>query len=107
MQPLGAFLSTRAPPAMTMPKFPKWVEGSQFDERFFGYLDFLMSLLEEPAKGEKQLWDRLARLGLGRENTFNFKALSAQTQDALKDGLKEGAKPSGLNGFAPQRSYRT
>ncbi len=89
LQPLSAFLGTEAPPAKAMPEFPKWVEGSQFDERSFGYLDFMMSLLEEPAEGEKRLWDRIARLGLGPENKFDFEALTAQTQDALKEGVKE------------------
>jgi hypothetical protein len=89
LQPLSAFLGTTAPPARAVPKFPKWVEGSQFDERFFGYLDFMMSLLDEPAKEEKRLWDRLARLGLGPKNTFNFTALAATTQNAVKEGIKE------------------
>jgi hypothetical protein len=89
LQPLSVFLGTEAPSAKATPKFPRWVEGSQFDERFFGYLDFMMSLLEEPADGEKQLWDRIASLGLGPGNTFDFESLSAETQDALKAGVKE------------------
>lgn len=89
LQPLSAYLGTKGPPAKAMPEFPKWVEGSQFDERFFGYLDFMLSLLQKPAEGEKRLWYRLARLGLGPENTFDFTGLSAQTQAALKDGIKE------------------
>lgn len=89
LQPLSAYLGTKGPPAKAMPEFPKWVEGSQFDERFFGYLDFMMSLLKEPAEGEKRLWGRFARLGLGRGNTFDFAALPAQIQDALKEGTRE------------------
>lgn len=90
LQPLSAFLGAEAPPAKVVPDFPKWVEGSQFDERFFGYLDFMMSLLERPGAGEKALWDRLAHLGIGPENTFDFAALPSDIQDALKAGAKEG-----------------
>ena len=90
MQSLSAFLGTEPPPAKAMPEFPKWVERSQFDEGFFGYLDFMMSLLEKPGKGEKPLWDRLARLGIGLENSFDFAALPADIQEALKAGVKEG-----------------
>jgi hypothetical protein len=89
LQPLSAFLGTEAPVAKEMPEFPRWVEGAQFDERSFGYLDFMMSLLAEPAQGEKRLWDRIARLGLGQGNTFDFAALTTQTRDALKEGVKE------------------
>ncbi len=40
LQHLSAYLGTDAPPQAATPDFPEWVEGSQFDERFFGYLDF-------------------------------------------------------------------
>ncbi len=90
LQPLSAFLGTEARPAEAMPDFPEWVEGSQFDERFFGYLDFMMSLLERPGDGEEELWGRLARLGIGPENTFDYAALSPEIHEALKAGVKDG-----------------
>jgi hypothetical protein len=90
LQPLSAFLGTEAPPAQPMPDFPEWVEGSQFDERFFGYLDFMMSLLEKPGPGEEPLWERLARLGIGPGNTFDFAALPPEVQEAMKAGVREG-----------------
>jgi hypothetical protein len=90
LQPLSVFLGTDAPPAEPMPDFPVWVEGSQFDERFFGYLDFMMSLLERPGEGEQPLWDRLARLGIGPGRTFDYAAMPAEIQEALKAGVKEG-----------------
>ncbi len=90
LQPLSAFLGKTAPAAAPTPDFPVWAEGSQFDERFFSYLDFMLSLLEKPLEEETPLWDRFARLGLGPQNTFDFSALPAQTQDAMKAGIKEG-----------------
>ena len=90
LQPLSAFLGTEAPPAKAIPDFPMWHEGSQFDERFFDYLDFMMSLLGRPGQGEKALWDRLARLGIGPGNTFDFAALPLEIQDALTAGVEEG-----------------
>jgi len=90
LQPLSAFLGTQAPPARPSPKFPAWAEGAQFDERFFSYLDFMMSLLGRPGPGEEELWDRLARLGIGPGNTFDFAALPADIQEALKAGRDEG-----------------
>ncbi len=90
LQTLSAFLGEDAPPTPAMPRFPEWVEGAQFDERFFGYLDFMMSLLEKPGAGEQPLWDRLALLGIGPETTFDFAALPAEIQEALKAGRGEG-----------------
>jgi hypothetical protein len=90
LQPLSAFLGTEARPAEAMPDFPEWVEGSQFDERFFGYLDFMMSLLDRPGDGEEELWRRLARLGIGSGNIFDYAALSPEIQEALKAGVKDG-----------------
>ena len=90
LQPLSAFLGAEAPAAAPQPNFPKWDEGSQFDERFFGYLDFMMLLLGSPGEGEQELWDKLARLGIGAESDFDFAALPAEIQEALKAGVKEG-----------------
>jgi hypothetical protein len=90
LQPLSAFLGTEAPPAAPRPDFPEWAEGAQFDERFFGYLDFMMDLLGSPGEGEKELWDKLASLGIGPNGDFDFDALPKETQEALKAGVKEG-----------------
>ena len=90
LQPLSTLLGTEAPPAVPEPDFPEWAEGSQFDERFFGYLDFMVGLLGHPAEGDQKLWDDLARLGISPEGDFDFSALSKETQEALKAGVQEG-----------------
>jgi hypothetical protein len=90
LQPLSAFLGNKVPPAGPLPDFPRWVEGAQFDERFYGYLDFMMSLLKKPGEGEQALWDGLARLGIGPKGSFDVKALSPELLAALKTGAKEG-----------------
>ncbi len=90
LKPLSVFLGTEAPaPAPTL-DFPKWIEGSQFDERVFGYLDFILTLLEKPQAEEKTLWGRMARLGLGPENTFDLAALPPEIHEALKAGAGAG-----------------
>ena len=72
LQPLSTFLGKAPPRAAPTPDFPKWDEGAQFDERFFAYLNFMMSLLEKPGEGEQPLWDRLAGLGIGPGKSFDF-----------------------------------
>ena len=90
LQPLSAFLGEEAPAASAPPDFPEWDEGAQFDERFFAYLDFMMTLLGEPGPGEEALWQNLARLGIGNEADFDLSALPVETQAALQGGVKEG-----------------
>jgi len=90
LQPLSAFLGIEAPAAPAMPDFPKWVEGSQFDERFFNYLDFVMDLLKKPGQGEEALWQDLAGLNIGPGKTFSLDALSDEQEEALKEGVKDG-----------------
>ena len=89
LEPLSAFLGEEAPAASAKPDFPEWVEGSQFDERFLLYLDFIMDLLEKPGPGEDALWKDLARLGVGPGKTFRLDALPDETVRALKAGAKE------------------
>ncbi len=90
LQALSAFLGKEPPAASARPDFPQWDEGSQFDERFFAYLDFLMELLGNPGPGEEALWQDLARLGIGPGARFDFATLPAETQEALQAGVKEG-----------------
>jgi hypothetical protein len=114
LQPLSAFLGTEASPAAPKPDFPEWQEGSQFDERFFGYLDFMMGLLGQPAEGDQEFWDDLARLGIGPEGDFDFSALPNETQEALKAGVEEGfaeieafAKTSGTDPLGSAKTFGT
>jgi len=90
LQPLSAFLGEEAPAEPPRPDFPDWIEGSQFDERFFRYLDFVMDLLERPGPGEDALWRDLARLGIGPGETFRLESLPADRVEALQAGAKAG-----------------
>lgn len=90
LQPLSAFLGAEKPASAQMPDWPVWVEGAQFDERFFSYFTFMLSLLETPGEGEKPLWDNLTRLGMKPGHSFDIDVQSAEIQQALKAGVKEG-----------------
>ncbi len=90
LQPLSTFLGVEKQVSAQMPDWPAWVEGSQFDERFFSYFTFMLSLLETPGEGEKPLWDDLARLGIKPGHSFDITMQSAQIQQALKAAVKEG-----------------
>ena len=90
LRPLSEVSGRDAPPAPPPLEFPDWEEGSQFDERFFGYLDFMMTLLEEPVQGKQELWQSLSRLGIGPSGDFDFAALEPEIREAMKAGREAG-----------------
>jgi len=70
--------------------FPEWVEGSQFSEASFKYLDAVLKLLEKPAAGEKDLWDSFRKIGIGTREGFDFGVFDEETQQAIQQGVKDG-----------------
>lgn len=89
VQSLRVYMGGTVPPDASALNFPEWVEGAQFDERCFDYLDFLLSLVE-PVEEEQPLMKRLARIGLGSNKPFEIASLSPDIQEALKEGVKLG-----------------
>ena len=90
IQPLSAYLGKEKPAAVEPPVFPEWVEGAQFDERFFTYLDFMMRELKQPGEGEASLWARLGSIGIGTDALFDINALTPEVRTALKSGVEDG-----------------
>ena len=87
-QPLSAYLKQPAPPAAPTINFPK-INKELVKTGFFDYLDF--SLQFAPAgPEEKEIREKLARLGIGAGKTFDFKALSPEQKAAVVDGVKAG-----------------
>lgn len=89
LQSLSEYLNQPAPAGASVPDFPKWNEGDQFDAGFFKYFDFVLSLIQ-PVEEEKELMARFAQIGLGTEKPFDMDALSPEMQKALAEGIKEG-----------------
>jgi hypothetical protein len=90
LRPVHEVIGTDPPPAPRRPDFPIWQEGAQFDERFYGFLDFAMDLLGEPAPGREALWEPLGRLDIGPGHDFDLAALAPEIQEALKAGREAG-----------------
>lgn len=91
LKPLSAYADLPKPSASKLPEFPDWEEGAQFDERFFNYLDVVLSLIE-PADEDKPVWNRLARIGVGTDAHFDQSTLAPEVRTALKEGVAEGLK---------------
>jgi len=89
VEPLSAFLGTKAPSAAAAIDFPKWTEGAEFTVQSFDYLDFMLTLVKTPQE-EQALMKRFAKIGLGDEGKFDIKKFSPEIQKALEEGAKEG-----------------
>lgn len=89
VEPLSAFLGTKAPPAAAAIDFPKWEAGAEFNAQLFAYLDFMLTLVKTPEE-EQALMKRFAKIGLDGNGKFDIKKFSPEIQKALEEGAKEG-----------------
>ena len=69
--------------------FPIWVEGEQFSEASFKYLDTMLKLID-PIEKEKTLLEKFKKLGLGTKEGFDISNFDSETQEAIKQGVKDG-----------------
>ncbi len=88
VQPLSAYLKQPAPPAPPTIDFPK-IDNKLVKANFFGYLDFALQFASTTPE-EKEIRDKLARIGVGAGKTFDLKDLSLELKAAAGEGMKEG-----------------
>jgi hypothetical protein len=89
IEPLSAYLGTKAPTVPPAIDFPQWKEGEQFTVGAFNYIDFMLTLVETPQE-EQALMKRFAKIGLGTQDTFDINRFSPEIQKAIEEGVKEG-----------------
>lgn len=93
VQPLSQFLGQPAPPAAPDIDFikPLSPEEQRTSPEFFTILNFVLQFC--PAHpSETELMARFAKLGIGAGKTFDFKSLSPEAQQALRDGMADARK---------------
>ncbi len=88
VQPLSAYLNQPAPPAAPAIDFPK-IDKELVKSNFFEYLDFALQFAP-PGPNEKEIRDKLARIGVGAGKTFDFKDLSLEHKAEVRLGMKDG-----------------
>lgn len=89
-QPLSAYLSQPAPAAAPAIDFPK-INKELVKTGFFEYLDFALQFAPAGPE-EKEIREKLAKIGVGPGKTFNFKDLSLEHKLELAEGMKRGEK---------------
>jgi hypothetical protein len=87
-QTLSAWLKRPAPPVAPAVNFPK-IDKELVKTNFFEYLDFSLQFAP-PGPEEREIRAKLARIGIGPDKIFDFKALSLEHKAELALGMKEG-----------------
>ncbi|MBY5897133.1 DUF1254 domain-containing protein [Rhizobium leguminosarum] len=87
-QPLSAFLKRPAPPTAPKIEFlPATTAGIK--DNFFQYLDAALQFVPETPR-DKEIRAKLAKIGIGRGKTFDFKDLSLEHKAEMLVGMKQG-----------------
>jgi hypothetical protein len=86
--PLHVLDGTSAPQDSRI-DWPTWDEAAATDVRFFDVLDFLLQFAPVLAE-DREIRERMARIGVDGTGAFRTDALDATTRDALMQGLTEG-----------------
>lgn len=90
VQPLSAYMKQPAPAAAPAIDWPK-IDKELAKTNFFEYLDFALQFAPAGPE-EKDIRDKLARIGIGPGKTFNFKDLSLEHKTEILLGMKAGDK---------------
>ena len=88
VQPLSAFLKQSAPSAAPTINFPK-INKELAKTGFFDYLAFVLQFAPAGPE-EKEIREKLARIGIEAGKKFAFKDLSPEQQAQVVAGMKEG-----------------
>jgi hypothetical protein len=88
VQPLSQYLKQPAPPAPPAVNFPK-INKEMVKTGFFDYLAFALQFAPAGPE-EKEIREKLARVGIGVGKTLDFKNLSPEQKAQVGLGMKDG-----------------
>jgi hypothetical protein len=86
VQALSAYRG-QSSPASEPVQWPVWNDEASRDERFIGYLNFLLSFCQPIHPSEAELMARFAQIGIGAGQPFAAESLSDEVRDAIRAGV--------------------
>ena len=86
MQPLSAYHG-QAAPAAPVTQWPTWDDEASRDERFIGYLNFLLAFCQPIDPSEADLMARFAQIGIGPGLPFDAATLDSEVREAMRNGI--------------------
>ncbi len=87
LRPLSAYRDEVGPAAPPV-DWPVWDDEVSRDERFIGYLSFLLQFCRPTHPSEAELVQRFANIGIAPGVAFDAEALDAETRAALRLGVR-------------------
>ena len=87
LQPLSEFAGAQTPPAAPPVDWPVWMDAASRDERFIGYLNFLLSFCEPIHEDDVPLLERLSGIGIGPSVPFDADSLGPEVREAIQAGV--------------------
>jgi hypothetical protein len=87
VRPLSTYLGMPAPTAAPAIDWPEPAAGMTETETLFNYLNFLLQFVPTHPT-EIDLMARFAKLGIGANETFDFKAFTPDVQAAILEGIE-------------------
>jgi len=86
LQPLSAYRGQSSPASQTV-QWPIWNDEASRDERFIGYLNFLLTFCQPIDPSEAELMARFAKIGIGPGLPSEAEALVDPTREAIRAGI--------------------
>ncbi len=86
IQTLSAYRG-QSSPAPQSTQWPIWNDEASRDERFIGYLNFLLSFCQPIHPSEADLMARFAQIGIGAGLAFDADALDDKVREAIRAGI--------------------
>jgi hypothetical protein len=86
IQTLSAYRGQSSPAPQPV-EWPLWNDEASRDERFIGYLNFLLSFCQPAHPSEADLMARFAQIGIGPGMPFDTDTLSDDVREAIRAGV--------------------
>lgn len=91
MQTLSTYRGQDGPTTQST-QWPVWNDEASRDERFIGYLNFLLSLCQPIHHTEADLMARFAKIGIGVGLPFEADSLDGEVREAIRAGVAAAQK---------------
>jgi hypothetical protein len=88
LQTLSAYRG-EAGPAEVPVDWPVWNDDASRDERFIGYVNFLLQFCQPTHPSEAELMQRFARIGIAPGAAFDLAALDPAIRDEIRAGISD------------------
>jgi hypothetical protein len=92
LQSLSGFAGTPPPPEAPSVDWPMWDDEASRDERFIGYVNFLLSFCEPVHPDDAGLMRRMSEIGIGPRVAFDADALDPDLRHAIRAGVQEARR---------------